>query len=206
MSTSTRITATGIGALVLGTGIGLTAFAGGSTTAAPAGRTNDPPARTETMVLAFPWVGGHMRYIDNGKAGEGPGDLFLGTDGPILDNATGQRVGVGDFVELIVSGRHDGTVTGQTTLRLAGGHVDLDGIVRHTDDPFRTPVVGGTGRYVGVTGQLTLLRSDSHRKVEVMRLESPTERRTGRPAQSPADAVWQTASTLLPSGSRTNAP
>jgi hypothetical protein len=90
---------------------------------------------------------------------------------PILDDATGERLGVGDFVELIVSGRHDGTVTNQSTLRLEGGHIDLDGIIRHTDDPSQTPVVGGTGRYVGVTGQLTMVREDSKRKVSVMRLE-----------------------------------
>jgi hypothetical protein len=44
-------------------------------------------------------------------------------------------------------------------------------VVRHTDQPFRITVTGGTGRYLGVGGQLTLLRSDEDRKVEVMRLE-----------------------------------
>jgi hypothetical protein len=32
-------------------------------------------------------------------------------------------------------------------------------------------VTGGTGRYLGVGGQFTLLREDRHRKVTVMRLE-----------------------------------
>jgi hypothetical protein len=70
-----------------------------------------------------------------------------------------------------VSKRHDGTVVGQGTLRLPGGHVELDGVVRHTDSPFRASVTGGTGRYLGVGGQLTLLKEDHVRKVVVMRLE-----------------------------------
>ena len=72
---------------------------------------------------------------------------------------------------MIVSARHDGTVTSQSTLRLPGGHIDIDGVIRHTDHPLRNTVTGGTGRYLGVGGQLTLLREDQHRKVEVMRLE-----------------------------------
>jgi hypothetical protein len=132
-----------------------------------------PPSgpETETMVLAFPWVGGHQRFIDTGKKGIGPGDLFLGVGMPVLDNRTGEQVGVSDAVELIVAARHDGTVTSQSTLRLPGGHIEFDGVVRHTDQPFRTSVTGGTGRYLGVGGQITLLRSDKDRKVEVMRLE-----------------------------------
>ena len=171
MSTRTRTTAAALGALLLGAGAGLTAFVGGLPTAATAEGSTEPPHVSETMVLAFPWTGGHTRYLDNGRKGLGPGDLFLGTGLPILDEATGARVGEGDFTELIVSGRHDGTVTNQSTLRLAGGHIDLDGIIRHTDDPSQTSVVGGTGRYVGVSGQLTLVREDGSRKVSVMRLD-----------------------------------
>lgn len=123
------------------------------------------------MVLAFPWQGGHQKFIDTGKKGIGPGDLFLGVGMPVLDNATGEQIGTSDAVELIVSGRHDGTVTSQSTMRLPGGHVELDGIVRHTDKPFRATVTGGTGAYLGVQGQITLLKSDKDRKVEVMKLE-----------------------------------
>jgi hypothetical protein len=90
---------------------------------------------------------------------------------PVLDNATNVRIGSSDAVELIVSRRHDGTVTSEGTLRLRGGHVELDGVVRHTDSPFRVSVTGGTGKYLGVGGQLTLLREDTKRKVVVMKLE-----------------------------------
>jgi hypothetical protein len=128
-------------------------------------------AHTTTMVLAFPFQGGHQRVIDRGPKGLGAGDLILSTGQPILDNASGHRVGTADSVELIVSKRHDGTVVSRGTLRLQGGHVDIDGVVRHTDSPFRVSVTGGTGIYLGTGGQLTLIKEDAARKVVIMRLE-----------------------------------
>jgi hypothetical protein len=160
-----------IGALTAGIAAGTAiVLAGTPTVGTEAAGVAAASPETETMVLAFPWVGGHQRFIDRGKKGIGPGDLFLGVDMPVLDNRTGKRIARSDAVELIVSGRHDGTVTSQSTLRLPGGHVELDGVVRHTDQPFRTSVIGGTGRYLGVGGQITLLKSDEDRKVEVMKL------------------------------------
>jgi hypothetical protein len=125
----------------------------------------------DTMVLAFPFTGGHTQYIDQGKKGDSPGDLYLSTGSPVLDNATGRRIGSSDAVEVIVSLRHDGTVTSESTLRLPGGHVELDGVIRHRDDPFRIIVTGGTGRYQGVGGQLTFVRENHTRKVTIMKLE-----------------------------------
>jgi hypothetical protein len=141
----------------------------GRTTATTATKT--VPAITTTMVLAFPFQGGHQRVIDRGPNGLGAGDLILSTGQPILDNASGQRVGTGDSVELIVSKRHDGTVVSRGTLRLHGGHIDIDGVVRHSDSPFRVSVTGGTGIYLGTGGQLTLIKEDPARKVVIMRLE-----------------------------------
>ncbi|HVQ18885.1 MAG TPA: hypothetical protein VMT27_07605, partial [Actinomycetes bacterium] len=66
---------------------------------------------------------------------------------------------------------HDGTVTDDGTYRVAGGTVNTHCIVRHTDDPNRCSISGGTGDYLGVSGQITLVREDATRKVEVMRLE-----------------------------------
>lgn len=127
---------------------------------------------TETMVLAFPFEGGHGRFVDAGKKGLGPGDQFLVVGMPILDNATGEQLGTTDAVEMMMlPHRHDGTVTMKYTLRLPGGHIDLYGVVRHSDKPFRIPVTGGTGRYLGVGGQLTLLKEDTQRDINVMRLK-----------------------------------
>jgi hypothetical protein len=123
------------------------------------------------MILAFPFQGGHQRVIDRGPKGLGAGDMILSTGLPILDKASGRRIGTGDAVELIVSKRHDGTVVNRSTLRLPGGHIDIDGVVRHTDSPFRVSVTGGTGRYLGTSGQLTLIRQDSALKAVVMKLE-----------------------------------
>src|SRR3954463_12924967 len=167
MNTRIQTTATLLTGIVASTAFVL---AGTPTEATSPSAASSAP-ETETMVLAFPWQGGHQKFIDTGKKGIGPGDLLLGVGMPILDNATGKQIGTSDAVELIVSGRHDGTVTSQSTMRLPGGHIELDGIVRHTDKPFRTSVIGGTGSYLGVRGQITLLRSDKDRKAEVMKLE-----------------------------------
>ena len=76
-----------------------------------------------------------------------------------------------DGWEIILSGRHDGSVAGATVLRLADGNVIIDGMVRHTDDPNIFAVTGGTGSYVGVGGTMTVLRENRRRKVVIMRLE-----------------------------------
>jgi hypothetical protein len=170
MNTRIRTTA----ALLAGVAVGTSIVLAGTPTVAMVSTegtaTQETPA-TETMSLDFPWQGGHQRFVDIGKKGITPGDLFLGVGMPILDHATGDRIGTSDAVELILSGRHDGTVTDQTTLRLPGGHIDLDGVIRHTDKPLRMTVTGGTGRYVGVGGQLVLLKEDAKHKLEVMKLE-----------------------------------
>jgi len=85
--------------------------------------------------------------------------------------AAGRRIGAADAVELILSGRHDGTVTRQSTLRLPGGHVEVNGIIRRTDDPIRVTVIGGTDQFAGAGGQMVLLRENADRKVSVVRLE-----------------------------------
>ena len=160
-------------ALVLGVVLAGATVLGQSGTAssAPPSR-GDPAQQVElTMLLSTPWLGGHQHYIDRGKKGPSAGDLFLGTDAPVFDEGTGDRIGSADAVELIVSGRHNGTVTGQQTLRLPGGHVDVDGIMRHSDKPLQLPVIGGTGRFAGAGGQLTLVREDRERKVSIMKLE-----------------------------------
>ena len=44
------------------------------------------------------------------------------------------------------------------------------GNLRHKDKPTRLPVVGGSGDYAGVTGQLRELGEDPERKVSIARL------------------------------------
>ena len=125
-------------------------------------------APLETLTLTTPFDGGTTRHVDLGKKGISAGDLFLGTGAPVY--AQGKRIGTMDGVETIVSAAHDGTVSQQGTLRLAGGNIMLEGIGRHTDTPFRLAVVGGTGNYAFARGQLTVLREDDSRGVVVFRL------------------------------------
>jgi hypothetical protein len=166
-----RTTAALLGGVAVGTAVVLAGTPNVATGSTHGTMTQVAPP-IESMMLDFPWQGGQVeRFIDNGKKGITSGDLFIGVGMPILDHATRKKVGTSDAVELILAGRHDGTVTGQTTLRLPGGHIDLDGIIRHTDKPLRWTVTGGTGRYAGVGGQLVLLKENSRRKVEVMRLD-----------------------------------
>jgi len=145
----------------------------GSTAAVAGGeaRRQAPTPVTTTIVYDEPFTGGHNHYVDLGKKGLGPGDMFLGVGLPIFDDETGDRIGSTDGTEVILSGRHDGTVEMNGTLRLDGGLVMLSGVVRHTDNPFRLPVVGGTGAYAAVRGQLTQLREDRHRKLTVVQLD-----------------------------------
>jgi hypothetical protein len=96
--------------------------------------------------------------------------MFTVTGLPVRSERTGKRVGALDALETVLSARHDGTVGQEFTFRFAGGTVDIAGILRHTDKPIRLPVVGGTGDYAGVTGQLRELREDRKRNVSITRL------------------------------------
>ena len=94
MNTRIRTTATLLSGIAAGTAIVLAATptSASNTAAASAASAGASRPSTETMVLAFPWQGGHQRFIDTGKKGIGPGDVFLGVGMPILNNRTGDRV------------------------------------------------------------------------------------------------------------------
>ncbi len=131
-----------------------------------------PQTVTERLTLSTPFGEGNedFHYIDLGKPGLGPGDQFTLVGLPVQNEATHQRIGFEDGLETILSGWHDGTVHQSLTFRFKGGTVAVAGNLRHTDQPIRLPVVGGTGEYTGVTGQLTEIREDAERKVSIFRL------------------------------------
>ena len=120
----------------------------------PAARKAAPTV--EVMLVDIPFNGGHGGYLDNGKKGLGPGDLFFvtGLSARLRARhvAPHRQPGRG---EAILSARHDGTVTEDGTYRFPGGSVSTHCIVRHTDDPNRCAVSGGAGDYLGVSGQVT---------------------------------------------------
>jgi hypothetical protein len=142
-----------------------------SASAAPAPQASaahEDARRSITFIYDAPFDGGTTTYVDLGTPEFGPGDMFLATDVPMLAHNSNRRIGVEDGTEIVVSTEHDGTVETHGTLRLRGGLVMTSGVVRHSDTPFRVPVVGGTGTYANATGQLTILREDSARKVTVI--------------------------------------
>jgi hypothetical protein len=123
-----------------------------------------------TMTVSTRFEGGASRQVDIGKRGFSAGDMFTVTGQPVSDEATGRRAGSLDAMETVVSGLHDGTVSMVATLRLGDGTLHGGGVVRHTDEPVRLPVTGGTGAYAGASGQLTVTE-DTARKRTIMRLE-----------------------------------
>jgi hypothetical protein len=124
----------------------------------------------EELTLSSPFEGGDFHYIDLGKKGLGPGDLFTISGLPVRDESTGQRIGSVDASETILSAWHDGTVIQEATYRFPDGTVTVAGAIRHTDHPIRLPVTGGTGAYLSVTGQLREIREDDDRNVSIFRL------------------------------------
>ena len=106
-------------------------------------------------------------YIDLGKEGEGPGDLFLTSGVPVRDERTGRRVGEIDGFEVILSRAHIGMVFQSGSLNLRDGSIQGAGIIRHTDAEQAESLTGGTGAYANTRGQMTV-REDSRRKVNIL--------------------------------------
>ena len=147
---------------IIAAGLATAAAAGGAVALAhtPAGAADGP----RTLKFTEPWVGGHTKFIDRGKKGIGPGDMFLTTDVPVSDFATGRRIGTSDGVETIVSGRHDGTVMAYGSGRLADGRIELAALLRHTDREQTGVVVGGTGAYAGARGYATIVEDPEQKR------------------------------------------
>jgi len=99
------------------------------------------------------------------------GDEFFTTGQPAFATGTTQRVGTLDGAETIVGIAHQGTVLQNGTLRLHGGLVMFAGVARHSDQPFRLAVTGGTGSFANATGQLTVLSENRHTKTTNLELE-----------------------------------
>ena len=131
---------------------------------APAAAAIDTP---RTLTLSTPFDGGKSRYVDVGKKGVGPGDMFIGTGAPLRDEETGGRAGQFEGIETILSAAHNGTVNLTGALRLSDGTIELAGTIRHTDPDEGLAVIGGTGAYANARGEVTN-REDARRKVNVM--------------------------------------
>ena len=134
------------------------AFAGGHDMRA------DAAAGPRTLTFTEPFVGGKTRYLDVGKKGISPGDMFLTTDVPVFDLQTGKRVGTSDGMETFVSTRHQGTVWLHGTTRLRDGRIEGGGLLRHSDRKQSLPITGGTGAYAGARGEVTVTEDRKHKR------------------------------------------
>jgi hypothetical protein len=124
-----------------------------------------------TLTLSIPWDDhGKTRYIDLGKKGESPGDIFLTSGVPVRDERTGRRVGEIDAFEVILSMAHNGTVFQSGSLHLRDGSIQGAGIIRHTDAGQAESLTAGTGAYANVRGQVTTLE-DPRRKVNILEVK-----------------------------------
>jgi hypothetical protein len=115
----------------------------------------EDPAAPRVLHLSQAFDAGRGGYVDLGRKGIGPGDLFYGTAAPLLDVDNGRRVGTQEGIETLISGAHDGTVAMAGAIRLAGGRIEFAGTVRHSDPGTPLAVVGGTGAYAGARGEMT---------------------------------------------------
>jgi hypothetical protein len=134
------------------------AFAGGHYVRA------DAATGPRTLTFTEPFVGGKTRYLDVGKKGISPGDMFLTTDVPVFDLQTGKRVGTSDGMETFVSIRHQGTVWLHGTTRLRDGRIEGGGLLRHSDRKQSLPITGGTGAYAGARGEVTVTEDRQHKR------------------------------------------
>jgi hypothetical protein len=137
------------------------------TVAAAAALTHSAASATggpRTIVFTEPFNGGHTRFIDQGRKGISPGDMFLTTDVPSYDLKTGRRIGTSDGMETIVSLRHQGTVLLHARGRLKDGVIELTALLRHADREQTGVIVGGTGAYAGARGYATVVEDLKHKR------------------------------------------
>ena len=127
-------------------------------------------AAPRTLTLSVPWDDrGKTRFIDRGKKGESPGDLYLTSGVPVRDERTGRRVGELDAWEMILSMTHNGTVFQSGAVHLRDGSLQGAGIIRHTNGDQAQSLTAGTGAYANVRGHVTN-REDPRRKVNILEI------------------------------------
>lgn len=90
--------------------------------------------------------------VDNGAAGPSQGDrLVLFLD---VFSKKGRKVGVDGADCVVMAVRADGTVYDCTSMyRLKRGDIIVQGLVDIAKKPNSVVIIGGTGRYLGVTGR-----------------------------------------------------
>ena len=119
----------------------------GSGTLASASSTG---ASQSTMTIVAVDIPKSEIYVDAGTKGDGPGDTIFFREN-LVEN--GRKAGSSE-VMCIFTARGSGRCSG--TLRLGGGTLEASGGTRF-GGRFSLPIVGGTGRYAGSSGELTVV-------------------------------------------------
>ena len=129
--------------LAIAAATAVAATAGALALQATTPETQDAAARAapRTLTLSIPWDDhGKTRFIDQGKKGESPGDLYLTSGVPVRDERTGLRVGELDAWEMILSKAHNGTVIQSGAVHLRDGSLQGAGIIRHSNGEQAAPL------------------------------------------------------------------
>lgn len=118
--------------------------------AAEPGSPTSTPAQT-LQLLARPTGGGQ---IDNAPKGISPGDQFFGHG--VISGSSGRRLGSFTLTTELIAGRASrGTEQSTMIISLPTGQLVITGGHR-TADRFSMAVVGGTGRYAGARGTISI--------------------------------------------------
>jgi hypothetical protein len=130
------------------------ATATASTSAPSAHRSTDHDSIGQTIRLKVHFRPFDQNYVDIGSAGPGVGDLLVFQDQLLRD---GKRVGVEGGSCTVTAVLRNGFQTHCVgTASLPAGQIAFQGLVTNAPDKHMA-VVGGTGRYRGAGGDVTLV-------------------------------------------------
>jgi len=140
--------AAAVGAAVL-TGLATLGAAGAASASPSAPRS---PDRVQVLRLHADFV----TAANNGAGHGGPGDVLAAVFA--IRTPSGARAGK-ELVSLQAFPGHQSL--GHSTFMLKGGQIDAMGAVADTATRFTAAIIGGTGIYEGVTGQIRNVESSS---------------------------------------------
>lgn len=105
-------------------------------------------------------------FADIGGKGAGPGDVY--TSQQTLQTVTGKKAGIVNGYGINL---HKPYVFFHWTAALGGGSLTLDGAIDLQTPAATYAIEGGTGRYAGVRGTVTLTDAGKNRSLATVRYE-----------------------------------
>lgn len=114
---------------------------------------------TETFTLVEHAI--NVTVVDVGEAGPSAGDITVWGPDPFFDEAN--EVDTGAFTQgscLALNGNFDNHCT-ETVVFPDGSTIAIQGVQLGNGDPSLTTIVGGSGRYLGATGTVTVTPTEN---------------------------------------------